>query len=153
MSKSRNRVLKLIRQYDGTDNVLRSMPIAEFRQLKSIEQKLLLDECWSYLVKLRAGFRCEISGADTGLNSHHIIGKDTLRIRWEIDNGIAITSGIHSFDAHGTRVRQMRFEEKVKRLRGSDIYDRLFALRDGKVLNKVSMFLYFREKYKELQEN
>jgi hypothetical protein len=126
------------------------MPVDEFRGLRSNDQRSLLESIWSYLVKLRAGFKCEISGeTESTLNSHHLIGKDTLRLRTELSNGICITAGIHKFDAHGTRIRQKRFEDRVKQLRGSDVYDKLYAIRNGKTLNKVGLFIYFKEKYQE----
>ena len=122
-----------------------------FSNLPGNEQKLFLDLVWSYLVKVRAGFRDEITEAtkdDVFLNSHHILGKPNLRLRWELKNGICIAQGLHHFGAHGTKTRQLQFERKVRELRGNDIYDKLLLLKNGKTPSKYGVLIYFIEEYK-----
>lgn len=76
----------------------------------------VLDRLWQNCIKARdkrSVFSFEIYGrTDTeGLVGHHILGKATHRLRWELDNGITITTGQHNFVAHGSRTRQSQFEQ------------------------------------------
>lgn len=67
----------------------------------SKDVKLLADCLWSELVKARAFYRSEFSGKDDQpLNSHHILGKRTLALRYCLDNGVCLTAGEHKFVAH-----------------------------------------------------
>jgi len=81
------------------------------------------EEIWKLCVKARAGWKSEISGGTSGLSPHHILEKPNYPLRFLLENGIACTNGEHQ-DAHSI-ARRERFEERVKRLRGADIYDKL----------------------------
>ena len=85
-----------------------------------------LDRLWSEAVKLRAGMRSEYNTKKReSLQSHHIWGKNSHRLRWELKNGICITSGEHKFIAHGSRERQVDFERWAMQVRGLTENDRL----------------------------
>jgi hypothetical protein len=146
--KSESTVRKIIRDLGGIENF---SDYREFGKLPGNVQLKFLDKIWAHLVKCRAGFRCEISGKLRGeviLDAHHIVGKPSHRLRYELDNGISITKGIHNFGAHGSKTRQVEFEKRVKQLRGEDVYERLLMLKNGETPNKYTVFLYFRELYK-----
>ncbi len=58
-----------------------------------------LDKAWSQAVKIRAGYKCEISGMSKHqcrLNSHHIVGKRNFTLRWDLRNGLCISSSKHT---------------------------------------------------------
>jgi hypothetical protein len=144
--KSESTVRKIIRDIGGIENF---SDYREFGKLPGNVQIKFLDKIWAYLVKCRAGFRCEVTGReDATLNAHHLIGRTNYRLRWELENGICITAGVHNFGAHGSKTRQVEFEKRVKQLRGEDVYDRLLMLKNGETPNKYTVFLYFRELYK-----
>ena len=71
--------------------------------------KTRCDEKWAYLVKLRAGFKSELSGeagkqigGEIILGSHHIYGKSNYRLRYDLSGGICINNysehiwGVHN---------------------------------------------------------
>ena len=92
-------------------------------------RKKYCDFLWALLVKARAGFQSELSGKTEALHSHHLRGKAGYILRYNLDNGISLTSGEHKFMAHNTS-RQFQFESAVKSLRGKDIFDRLEAVKN-----------------------
>jgi len=56
-----------------------------------------LDKLWSELVKKQAGYKCEICGKDTQLNSHHIISRSNNTLRWDLRNGCCLCVSCHKF--------------------------------------------------------
>ena len=76
-----------------------------------------LDKLWADVIKARAGHVCEYSGKTEGLNAHHIHGKPNYRLRYELDNGVCITKGVHFFVAH-VQGRAEAFKAWAMRLRG-----------------------------------
>ena len=75
-----------------------------------------LDTLWAKVVKARAGGVSEWSGKSERLNAHHIHGKPTQRLRWELKNGVSLTAGEHKFIAHHTG-RQENFKRWAMKLR------------------------------------
>jgi hypothetical protein len=58
-----------------------------------------LDLLWSQAVKIKAGYKCEISGLtkhQCKLNSHHIVGKRNFTLRWDLRNGLCVSSSKHT---------------------------------------------------------
>lgn len=78
-----------------------------------------LEKLWSECVKARAGYKSEYSGKTEGLNSHHIHGKPSYRLRFELDNGVCLTAGEHLYIAHHT-ARSEDFKKWACNLRGFD---------------------------------
>lgn len=118
---------------------------------KSITLKQECDKLWADLIKKRAGYCSEYSGkagkqigGDEILHAHHLVGKPNLRLRYlTLENGICLTAGEHKFIAHHTG-RQETFRDRVKNLRGDDIFDRLKPLRSGACktnLNLIKLWL------------
>lgn len=114
--------------------------------------KLLEAECnklWATAIKLRAGNKSEMSGKTEGLHAHHIAGKPNYRLRFELENGICLTSGEHFYIAHNTG-RQEKFKSFVRILRGHDIYERLEALKWIQCKTDLAMVkVYLENKIKE----
>ena len=55
-----------------------------------------LDHIWQYLIKVAAGWRCEICGStNNGLHAAHIIGRGALWTRWRERNGLALCVECH----------------------------------------------------------
>ena len=70
--------------------------------LKKLQDRLL--DLWSEIVKERAGYRCEICKSVKCLNSHHIITKKNLTLKWDLKNGCCLCANCHTLNklsAHG----------------------------------------------------
>lgn len=67
------------------------------RKLKGIDGKL--DQVWSELVKLEAGYKCEYCGKETTLNSHHIFSRSNRSVRWDPANGVCLCVSHHTFNS------------------------------------------------------
>ena len=65
------------------------------RKLKGLDGKL--DVSWAKLVKLRAGNKCEVCMKTTPLNSHHIFSRSKRSVRWDVNNGVCLCVGHHTF--------------------------------------------------------
>lgn len=91
------------------------------------------DELWSLIIKMRARFRCEYTGANGKqidrdgviLHSHHIYGKSTYAYRYDLNNGICLDSKIHKWYAHGTPEKQEQFRDFIKDVRGENFYEKM----------------------------
>ena len=56
----------------------------------------IVDKLWEYLVKGRAGWRCEICGSgSSGLHAAHIIGRGALWTRHRLRNGLGLCPICH----------------------------------------------------------
>ncbi len=86
-----------------------------------------LDKQWSEEVKKRAGYKCEYCNNEhKALNSHHIFSRSNKAVRHDLDNGICLCIGHHTFSvkfsAHKTPAE---FIEWIKDYRGKEWYERL----------------------------
>lgn len=119
------------------------------------EKEKRLDGIWGLCILTRAGFRSELSGIprdpENGiyLDPHHIARKPCYTLRYSLDNGICLTKGEHKYDAHGSDPE--RFREKVKRLRGRDIFEKLHQIRWTKTAGLEDIEMYLTFKLKELE--
>lgn len=120
------------------------------RKKKSIDKQL--DELWSELVKIKAGYKCEYCGTDSHLNSHHVFSRSNYSVRWDLLNGICLCAGHHTlnskFSAHKAPAD---FIEWYKGYVGEEYYDklRLLAHSDGKLLKHEKSELL--EKFKQFK--
>jgi 5-methylcytosine-specific restriction endonuclease McrA len=80
-----------------------------------------LDVAWSIAVKDRANNKCEVCGKATYLNSHHIVGRRNLALRWEIFNGVCLCSGCHTFKTNSAHQNPLWFDEWLKNNRNDDV--------------------------------
>jgi len=115
-----------------------------------------LNTLWAECVKERAGRRSEYSGKTDRLNAHHILGKASQRLRWELENGVCITGGEHKYIAHGDTTRKSKFEEWALRLRAlgdTDKMTRISALKwiTGGV-DKFAVKIYLEQKLAEFKK-
>jgi hypothetical protein len=110
-----------------------------------------LHKLWADCVKARAGYKSEYSGKLGCLHAHHIHGKPNFRLRFELDNGVSLTSGEHKFIAHHTG-RAYKFKQWAMKLRGLD-EDKALIL--GQQLGYVDLFgvkIYLEQKLKEFKK-
>jgi len=103
------------------------------KKIKSLKQQC--DDLWKLLIKMRACYKSELSQKEGRqiqgehiLHAHHLAYKPNYRLRYDLDNGICLTAGEHHFQAHHPG-RKSKFEEKVKAIRGPDIFDKLEELK------------------------
>jgi hypothetical protein len=92
--------------------------------LKHRTNKLLkkkLDKLWSELVKKRAKGRCEMCGKNTSLNSHHIISRSNLTLRWDLHNGVCLCVSCHSLSNFSAHKDPLGFTEWLACNRKSDM--------------------------------
>ncbi len=105
------------------------MPKKPTRKINKPTHKQLkkyCDDLWSLCVKARAGFKSELSGKTEMLNAHHLRGKSNYALRYSLINGFCCTGGEHIFGFHHTGRRE-QYEERVKLIRGKDIFERIQA--------------------------
>ena len=102
------------------------------------------DELWAECIKARAGYKSEVSGVEgeqigglSVIHAHHIARKPNYRLRYELDNGICLTAWEHRYGIHGNHEEEYRI--KIQAVRGTDIYQRLYPLRN--VLKKTDLKL------------
>ncbi len=85
-----------------------------------------MDDAWSIKVKEKAGFKCEYCGLEAPLNSHHIYSRSNKAVRWDVDNGICLCVGHHTFNsrfsAHKTPIE---FIEWLIKYKGQEYMDKL----------------------------
>jgi len=120
------------------------------------------DDLWIEIIKLKAGYRSEISGKtrDMGyaLASHHIVGKPNYTLRYLcFENGICLEAehehhwGCH----HGSQALKERIRKQIQRARGEDVFERLSLLKNNQLktgvdIRVIKMFL--QKELKKLKE-
>lgn len=113
---------------------------------KTLKNKL--DKAWSQLVKLQAGNKCEVCGKTESLNSHHIVGRRNLRLRWETYNGVCLCAGCHTFRTNSFHQNPVWAEEWLRENRGEDLKLVRATMNEIKKWTIEDM----QEKLEELQE-
>ena len=74
----------------------------ESKDRKNLKIRLL--NLWSLIVKQKAGNQCEICRGGKCLQSHHIITKRNLTLKWDLRNGVCLCANCHTLNnlsAHG----------------------------------------------------
>ena len=137
------------KQYRKLNNAT-ALKKSKIKIVKGKTLKKQLDELWAKIIKLKAGNKSELSGKTENLHSHHILGKSSYRLRYELDNGICLTAGEHFFGVHH-QGRQKEYEAKIRAVKGQDIYERLEILKNEKSKSLVFVKLYLEREYKKLQ--
>jgi ribosomal protein S14 len=87
------------------------------RKISTIKKKL--DKLWSE--KIRQKGRCEICGRKENLNSHHIIGRRSLNLRWDIRNGCCLCPACHTFSTNSAHQNPLFFLDWLKKHRPDDL--------------------------------
>ena len=86
-----------------------------------------LDKLWAEIVKQRARSVCEYKTCKKTdyLNSHHIFGRSNLSVRWNLDNGVCLCPGHHTFNNYSAHKAPIWFIEWIKKQRGIEWYENL----------------------------
>jgi len=82
-----------------------------------------LDKQWSELIKIRAGYKCEVCGKPAGqckLNSHHIIGRRNKTTRWDLRNGCCLCVKHHMFGIQSAHEDSPWFDKWLQEHRKED---------------------------------
>ena len=116
------------------------------------------DSLWSEIIKKKAGYISELSGkagrqinGDFIICAHHIGGKANYRLRYELDNGICLTNGEHSFGIHNAD-RSEDYREQIKLVKGRDIYKRMLALKREHGKTDLQLIkIYLQNELKQLE--
>jgi len=104
------------------------------------------DFLWSTLIKARAGFVSELCGSEGSLQSHHIIGKRNLSLRYSILNGFCCLAGEHNYFLHGDNPNSVVMTMKEKK--GSSIYTELEVVKNSKSVPMTAYYDYLLSELK-----
>ena len=102
------------------------------KKAKVPKQPSLKEQCdalWSACIHARSGEQSELTGKPGPIHAHHIERKGNYRLRYELRNGIALTSGEHRFGVHGSD--PMKWEELITQKIGAETRDWLRSLRSS----------------------
>jgi hypothetical protein len=108
-----------------------------------------LDALWAKAVKLRAKMKSEYNDIPGNLHAHHIIGKPTHALRWNLNNAVCVTGVQHFYVAH-VQGRAQAFKEWALKKRG--VTEEQLKLTSR---NRVDLFatkLYLEQKIAELRK-
>ena len=107
------------------------------------------EDLWKKCIKARCDGRSELSGTPTKvIHPHHIMHKPNHRLRFELDNGIALTPGEHHFGAHGPAAEA--FRDRLIAKIGRKKWEWLKSLRQGAQKTDLNLVkLHLEEKLKE----
>ena len=86
---------------------------------KNIKRKL--DSMWSLLVKRNANNKCEVCGSIGVLNSHHIIGRANLNLRWDLRNGVCLCVRHHKWGNQSAHENPIFFFNWLEKKRPQDL--------------------------------
>lgn len=111
-----------------------------------------LDTKWSKLVRARANNRCEYCGSDYCIQSHHIFSRRNHRMRWNLDNGVALCAKHHTFSSEfSAHLTPVEFVEWIKEKRGIEWYESLREQnRSCEKVDRVEMNEWLNQKVKEI---
>ena len=98
------------------------------KKAKTTRKKLRdqLDHYWAVIIKQRAGNVCEYCSKVNYLNSHHIFGRSNLAVRWDLENGICLCPGHHTFSTFSAH-QSPAFTDWIKERIGIERYRRIEA--------------------------
>jgi hypothetical protein len=114
--------------------------------------KKSLDKLWSAIVKKNAGYKCEVCGLDQHhckLNSHHIEGRRNLRLRWDLQNGVCLCSGCHTFRKESAHQSPEWFHFWLEENRWEDL-QYIMCVRNEIVKYSMDDYLELEKELKEL---
>lgn len=93
--------------------------------MKTPSKKTLKKKCdvlWSEIVKIRAGYKCELCGKKENLQSHHVFGRRANSTRFDTNNGVCLCWRCHFVEAEQNAAR---FGLWIVSKRGQEWYDTL----------------------------
>jgi len=106
------------------------------------------DKLWAECVKAKARYKSELSGREGKqiggehvLNAHHLRGKSSYRLRYELKNGYCCTKGEHKWGFHNEG-RKQDYENQVAKQRPG-IFDFLAMIKNHKSddIRMIKMYL------------
>jgi len=107
------------------------------------------DKLWQKCVKARAGYRSEMSGTREGrMVGHHVMKKPNLFLRYNLDNGMCVTTGEH-FAIHYKGAEWLCYKSFIV-LRGEHLLEALDSFRSINIKDMPEWTL--EGKYDELKE-
>ena len=123
-------------------------------KVKIKKRKSLKKECDDLLRELcllRAKNKSELSGKSDILQVHHLVGKPNYFLRYHLENCIVITIGEHFWIAHNPDRIEL-FRDKIKAIRGQDIYERLEQYRQLNVKTDLTLIkLYLKQEIEKIK--
>ncbi len=128
---------------------------------KKGKDKKLFNKCerlWKEIVKLRAGYKSEISGqpADPA-HPHHVFGKSSYAIRFDTRGGVCLTAGEHNYKAHGDPYISYEFattlREYLKKREGKNIIEILEMQKNRVGIDLNIVVLELEQKLKQLEKD
>jgi hypothetical protein len=128
----------------------------QVKKAKRKSSKALKKDCdklWANIIKMRAGNKSEIPpykkgreiGGDAILNAHHICRKPNMSFRYDLENGICLTSWEHRYGIHGDH--EEKYRRLIKEVRGQDIYERIIERNARKT--RVSLYEVYDRLFEE----
>jgi len=137
------------------------------KKKKKDEKQILynqLEKLWPKAVKITYGnfdgdyYYCEMcgkpckagegAGVGLGINAHHIEGKGSYNLRWEVTGGTPLCPGCHTMRKDSAHQDRTIFLGKMIEKRGQDWYDNLLKIKGGKEKWTIARM---KEKKEELQ--
>ena len=112
-----------------------------------------LDKLWSLIIRILG--KCEIcDNSGCKLDAHHIEGKGTLLLRYNLDNGIALCFNCHRNGVHSPASSvQASFRKKIMEIRGQDKMEELARLRYVTIKLTDTQLLEIEKKFKIILDN
>ena len=124
-----------------------------------------LEELWPKAVKLTYGhfdgdyYYCEMcgkpckagegTGVGLGINAHHIEGKASYNLRWEVTGGTPLDSGCHTMRKDSAHQDRSAFLKKMIEKRGQEWHNNLLKIKGE---NKKWTIAEMQKKKEELQD-
>lgn len=107
-------------------------PVPKPNKRKMSYSKTKIQQCtelWRFIVRSKAGFRSEINEKYTMNNSvlecHHICGKNSLALRFSIDNGICLADFQHRWSVSLDMRERKHLENEITKVRGENFKERI----------------------------
>ena len=110
------------------------VPKPKWKKLSSHKTKIQqCENVWRFIIRSRAGFKSEINEKHTRDNSilecHHILGKNSIALRFSLDNGICLADFQHRWSVSLNQNERIYLENEIAKVRGAnfkeDIRERL----------------------------
>jgi len=128
--------------------------VIEKTKVKIKKRKPLKKRCDELLRKLcllKAKNCSELSGKNGVLQIHHIAGKPNYYMRYLLENCIVLTAGEHNFGIHNPN-REEEYREKIKAVRGQDIYERLEQYKHSNMKTDLTLVeIYLKNEINKLK--
>lgn len=129
----------------------------------STVKKRHLEALWTECIKERAKYSSELSGIKgikvggmAILAAHHILGKDTNRLRYSLDNGICLVNGReHIFGIHNTNPAiASEYFDRIVFVIGEKRYKKIMLLKKARAgTSDLTLIKYYlTKKLKEFKQ-